>query len=60
MVHAADGRYCVTAESSWHWQSIDDSVVRAMPATAAEYQQLRLDYDLCLTGQVGYVQLPTV
>lgn len=36
---------------SWHWQSIDDSVIRAMPTTAAEYRQLSVDYDLCLTGQ---------
>ena len=43
---------CVAADC-WHWQSIDDSVVRMMPSTSAEYRQLLTDYDLCLTGQVA-------
>jgi len=42
----------VIVANTWHWQSIDDSIVRTMPTTSAEYRQLLADYDLCLTGQV--------
>jgi len=43
---------CNIVANSWHWQSIDDSVMCKMPTTNAEYRQLLADYDLCLTGQV--------
>ena len=43
----------VIAVDSWHWQSIDDSVIHMMPSSRTEYQQLLADYDLCLTGQVS-------
>jgi len=49
--------FCVAVANTWHWQSIDDSIVRTMPTTAAEYRQLLADYDLCLTGQVLLMSL---
>jgi len=44
----------LVAADSWHWQSIDDSVVCPMPPSScsADYRQLLMDYDLCITGQV--------
>ena len=39
------------AESTWHWQSVDDSVIEScQPATGVK--QLLAQYDLCVTGEV--------
>ena len=43
-------QYLCIADSLWHWQSIDDSVV--LPSQPSDYKQLTEPYDLCLTGEV--------